>query len=264
MELNDKWVWVTGASSGIGKAIAIELSFHKANLVLMSRNVSELKKTADACNPNVNIIIQPIDLADNASIDEAVRVLLHDKKIPPHILINNGGISQRATALDTVDAVTRKIFDINFFGTVYLTRALLPRMIEMGGARIAVITSLVGIIGSPKRTSYSASKHALHGYFDSLRAELYKEQIGVTLICPGFIRTNISLSAVTGDGTAQNTMDEKTGNGMDPAKLAKIAVRGIMREKEEIYIGGKEILAIYLKRFVPTIFSKILRKTKVT
>lgn len=98
MELNDKWVWVTGASSGIGKAIAIELSFHKANLVLMSRNVSELKKTADACNPNVNIIIQPIDLADNASIDEAVRVLLHDKKIPPHILINNGGISQRATA----------------------------------------------------------------------------------------------------------------------------------------------------------------------
>ncbi|WP_396336195.1 SDR family NAD(P)-dependent oxidoreductase, partial [Klebsiella pneumoniae] len=129
-----------------------------------------------------------------------------------------------------------------------------PQMIKNGGAQIAVITSLVGIIGSPKRTSYSASKHALHGFFDSLRAELFNENIKVTIICPGFIRTNISLSAVTGDGIAQNKMDEKTDGGMDPAKLAKKAVRGIANEKEEIYIGGKEILAIYLKRFVPGIF----------
>lgn len=145
-----------------------------------------------------------------------------------------------------------------------LTKALLPQMIEKGGGQIAVITSLVGIIGSPKRTSYAASKHALHGYFDSLRAELFNEKIKVTIICPGFIRTNISLSAVTGDGQAQNKMDEKTDSGMEPSKLAKIAVKGIANQKEEIYIGGKEILAIYLKRFVPGIFSRILRNAKVT
>lgn len=137
-------------------------------------------------------------------------------------------------------------------------------MIKNGHGHIAVTTSLVGHIGSPKRTTYAASKHALHGYFDSLRAELFDSNIKVTLMCPGFIRTNISLSAVTGDGTQQNMMDEKTGNGMDPARLAVKAINGIEREKEEIYIGGVEILAIYLKRFVPGIFSKILRKAKVT
>jgi len=263
MELKDKWVWITGASSGIGRALAIEFSYHNCNLVLMSRNEAELKKTADSCNPNVDIVIQAIDLADSRSIDTAVSSL-ESKNIPLHVLVNNGGISQRASALDTEDQVARKIFDINYFGTVYLTRALLPRMISQGGAHIAVITSLVGIIGSPKRTSYSASKHALHGYFDSLRAELYEQKIGVTIICPGFIRTNISYSAVTGDGKAQNTMDEKTDQGMDPVKLARKAVKGIGAGKEEIYIGGKEILAIYLKRFVPGIFSKILRKAKVT
>ncbi|MCO6462495.1 MAG: SDR family oxidoreductase [Saprospiraceae bacterium] len=263
MDLKDKWVWITGASSGIGRAIAIEFSFHHCNLVLLSRNIDELKKTASACNPEVQIVIQTIDLADNKSIDQAV-ASLKDQAVPLDILINNGGISQRSLAIDTLDEVSRRIFDINFFGTIYLTRALLPGMIARGGAHIGVVTSLVGIIGSPKRTSYSASKHALHGYFDSLRAELYHEKIGVTLICPGFIRTNISMSAVTGDGKAQNTMDEKTGNGMDPAVLAKKVVRGIQQEREEIYIGGKEILAIYLKRFVPGIFSRILRKAKVT
>lgn len=263
MDIKDKWVWVTGASSGIGRAIAVEFSYHGCNLVLLSRNESELKITADKCNPNIQVIIETIDLSQNVSIEKAVKNL-QDNNIKLDILINNGGISQRSAALDTQDEVARKIFDINYFGTVHLTRLLLPQMIKNGGAQIAVITSLVGIIGSPKRTSYSASKHALHGYFDSLRAELFNERIGVTIICPGFIRTNISLSAVTGDGKAQNKMDEKTDQGMDPAKLAKKAVKGIAAGKEEIYIGGKEILAIYLKRFVPTIFSKILRKAKVT
>ena len=263
MELKEKWVWITGASSGIGRSIALEFSYHNSNLVLLSRNMEELKKTASSCNPASKIVIQEIDLADNKSIERAVNAL-KEQSIPIDILVNNGGISQRALAVDTMDEVSRRIFDVNFFGTIHLTRALLPTMIAQGGAHIAVVTSLVGIIGSPKRTSYSASKHALHGYFDSLRAELYHDKIGVTLICPGFIHTNISLSAVTGDGKAQNTMDEKTGNGMNPDVLAKKVVKGIRTEKEEIYVGGIEILAIYLKRFVPGIFSKILRKAKVT
>ncbi|MBK6374375.1 MAG: SDR family oxidoreductase [Saprospiraceae bacterium] len=263
MDIKDKWVWITGASSGIGRALAIEFSYHGCNLVLLSRNIAELEVTAGKCNPNIKAIIQSIDLSDPTSITGAV-AHLRVKNTPLDILVNNGGISQRSAAIETQDGVARKIFDINYFGTVNLTKALLPQMIEKGGGQIAVITSLVGIIGSPKRTSYAASKHALHGYFDSLRAELFNEKIKVTIICPGFIRTNISLSAVTGDGQAQNKMDEKTDSGMEPSKLAKIAVKGIANQKEEIYIGGKEILAIYLKRFVPGIFSRILRNAKVT
>ncbi len=263
MDIKDKWVWITGASSGIGRALAIEFSYHGCNLVLLSRNEGELAITAKKCNPNIEIIIQTIDLADAATIDTAVETLIR-KNTQIDILINNGGLSQRSAALETQEDVARKIFDVNYFGTVRLTNSLLPVMINNGGGHIAVVSSLVGIIGSPKRTSYSASKHALHGYFDSLRAELYHQNICVTIICPGFIKTNISLSALVGDGSAQNKMDEKTNRGMDPARLAKKAVKGIIRGKEELYIGGKEVLAIYLKRFLPTLFSKILRKAKVT
>lgn len=263
MDIKDKWVWITGASSGIGRALAIEFSYHGCNLVLMSRNTKELEITAKKCNPNINIIIEEIDLGDSASIDKAVRSLL-DKNTSIDILVNNGGLSQRSAAIETQEDVAKKLFDVNYFGTVHLTNSLLPVMIKNGGGQIAVMSSLVGIIGSPKRTTYSASKHALHGFFDSLRAELFNQNIQVTIICPGFIRTNISLSAVVGDGTAQNKMDEKTSNGMDPAKLAIKVVKGISRGKEEIYVGGKEILAIYIKRFFPSIFSVILRKAKVT
>jgi short-subunit dehydrogenase len=263
MKVRNKWVWITGASSGIGRALAIEFSRRGANLVLLARDRARLQETADACAQNTKIIIREMDLSVQETM-ELVCKSLAEEGVPVDILVNNGGISQRSLALETEDFVSRKIFEINFFGTIFLTKLLLPRMIQAGGGQIAVITSLVGKIGSPKRTTYAASKHALHGYYDSLRAELYQDNIRVTLLCPGFIRTNISYSAVTGDGSSQNTMDTKTGNGMDPARLAIKAVSGIEREREEVYIGRSEILAIYLKRWVPGIFSRILRKVKVT
>lgn len=263
MKLSNRWIWITGASSGIGRAMAIECAKRDANLVLLARSEVGLQETKSLCQGAGEKVIQQMDLESQTSMDDAVNILL-SRHIPIDILINNGGISQRSLAMDTTDETGRKIFEINFFGTIYFTKLVLPEMINSGHGHIAVTSSLVGYIGSPKRTTYAASKHALHGYFDSLRAELYDSNIKITLICPGFIRTNISMSAVMGDGTQQNTMDEKTGNGMDPARLAVKAINGIEREKEEIYIGGVEILAIYLKRFVPGIFSKILRKAKVT
>lgn len=263
MEINNKWIWITGASSGIGRALAIEFSKYSPHLVLIGRNLQELEVTRDQCKSGGVIKLAYMDLENAESIHNTATELLN-ASTPVDILVNNGGISQRAEALETADAVSQKIMNINFFGTIRLTKILLPAMIANGGGQIVVITSLVGIIGSPKRTTYAASKHALHGYFDSLRAELFSKNIRVTLICPGFIRTNISLSAVNGDGAPQQIMDQKTDDGMDPAQLAIKAVKGIKQEKEEIYIGKKEILAIYLKRFVPGIFSKILRKAKVT
>lgn len=263
MKIKDKWVWITGASSGIGRALAIECAHRGANLVLLARDMDRLRETASLCKGENKILLRQMDLALQESINQTCTEL-ENGNIPVDILINNGGISQRSLALDTEDHVTRRIFEINFFGTIYLSRLLLPRMIRSGGGQIAVITSLVGKIGSPKRTSYAASKHALHGFFDSLRAEYFPDKIRVTIICPGFIHTNISYSAVTGDGSSQNTMDEKTAKGMSPSDLAIKAINGIEHEREEIYIGRIEILAIYLKRWVPGIFSRILRKAKVT
>ncbi|MBK7604805.1 MAG: SDR family NAD(P)-dependent oxidoreductase [Saprospiraceae bacterium] len=144
MDIKDKWVWITGASSGIGRALAIEFSYHGCNLVLLSRNIAELEVTAGKCNPNIKAIIQSIDLSDPTSITGAV-AHLRVKNTPLDILVNNGASANVQQ--------------------------------QKGGGQIAVITSLVGIIGSPKRTSYAASKHALHGYFDSLRAELFNEKL---------------------------------------------------------------------------------------
>ena len=179
------------------------------------------------------------------------------------ILINNGGISQRALALDTTLDVDRKLMDVNYFGTVALTKAVLPAMLTHQLGHIVTVTSLTGKFGSPYRSSYAATKHALHGFFDSLRAELSETHIKVTLICPGFIRTNISIHALTGDGAPLGTMDESTDRGMDPEVLADKILRTIERGKEEAYFGGREVLGVYLKRFFPAYFSRMIRKAKV-
>jgi short-subunit dehydrogenase len=153
--------------------------------------------------------------------------------------------------------------EVNFFGTVALTKALLPHFIAQKSGHFGVITSLVGKFGSPYRSAYAASKHALHGFFDSLRAEQFTDNIAVTMICPGFIRTQISVNAITGDGSTLNEMDDAQANGMSAETCAEQIYTALRKRKEEVYIGGKEVLAVYLKRFSPALFSKILRKAKV-
>ena len=153
--------------------------------------------------------------------------------------------------------------DVNYFGTVALTKAVLPAMLMHQLGHIVTITSLTGKFGSPYRTSYAATKHALHGFFDSLRAELSDTHLRVTLICPGFIRTSISLNALTGDGSRLGTMDETTDRGLEPEVLAHKILRSIEQGKEEAYFGGKEVLGVHLKRFFPAYFSRLIRKAKV-
>ena len=153
--------------------------------------------------------------------------------------------------------------EVNFFGTVALTKLILPHFISRNSGHFAVISSLVGKFGSPFRSSYAASKHALHGFFDTLRAEHFQENIAVTMICPGFIRTNVSVNALTADGTALGQMDEAQQKGMSPEDCAAEIFSAITGKKEEVNIGGKETMAIYVKRFFPGIFSKIIKKAKV-
>jgi len=260
-----KRVWITGASSGIGEALALAFAARRANLILSARNEQALHQVAAACREagSPEVLIRTLDLEQHPTIaniaDQTIRQV---GKID--ILINNGGISQRSKALDTSLEVDKKLMDVNYFGTIALTKAVLPHMLLHELGHIVTISSLVGIIGSPLRSSYSAAKHALHGFFDSLRAELGDSPVQITLICPGFIRTDVSKNALTGDGAPLGTMDDATGNGMLPEVLAQQVLRAIEKGKEEVYIGGKEIIAIYFKRFLPGMFSKFIKKAKVT
>lgn len=259
----DKTVWITGASSGIGEALARELGKRGARLVLSARRQDRLEALSrELDDPGRHLVLQ-LDLAAPQAIPEAVEAALaHAGRID--VMVHNAGISQRSLAVDTDLAVDRRILEVNFFGTVALTKALLPSMLAGGGGRFVVVTSLVGKIGTPMRSGYAASKHALHGFFDSLRAELHDRGIRVTLACPGFIKTELPLAALTGDGTPQGTMDRAQLAGYPADRCARKILRAAERDREEVLIGGKERLAVYLKRFLPGLFSRIIRKARVT
>lgn len=263
MDHTGKVVWITGASSGIGEALAHAYSRRGAQLVLSARSAAKLEQVRNACADPEKHRVVPLDLSQPASIEQACgQVLGGGGRVD--ILLNNGGISQRSLAAEATLDVDRAIMETNFFGTVALTKAVLPSMLERGSGHIVVVSSLVGIIGTPFRSSYAASKHALHGFFDSLRAETWKQGIRVTMACPGFIRTDISVKALSKDGTPHGTMDDALARGMPPATCAEKIVRAVEQNRDEVYIGGKEVLGVYLKRYFPALFNRIIRKAKVT
>ena len=211
MSFRNKVIWITGASSGIGKALAIELSNQNALLIISARNKNSLEIVKKYCKNPKNVWIISLDLEKDTTFNEITqRAVNVFGRID--VLVNNGGISQRSLATETHISVDKKIMEVNYVVTIALTKALLPHFIENKKGHFAVTTSMVGLIGTPLRSSYAASKHALHGFFDSLRAEVYDDNIAVTLICPGFVSTNISINALTGDGTSQQKMDTATAN----------------------------------------------------
>ncbi|MCF2875972.1 MULTISPECIES: SDR family oxidoreductase [unclassified Tenacibaculum] len=264
MHIKNKVFWITGASSGIGKSLAIALSNYDANLILSSRNTNALEETKILCKNSKNVKVLPIDLEDYNSLTSKVnQAIAFFNRID--VLVNNGGISQRSLVKDTNISVDKRLMDINYLGTVALTKALLPHFTERKEGHFVVTTSIVGKIGTPLRSSYAATKHALHGFFDSLRAEHHKDNIAVTLVCPGFVTTNVSKNALTGNGTPQNSMDTATANGINPDRFAELMIRAIIKKKEEVYIAGaKEKLGVYAKRFFPKLLSKMIRKLSVT
>jgi short-subunit dehydrogenase len=263
IQWQDKAVWITGASSGIGEAVARALEPRGARLVLSARRGDRLEALRQSfAEPDRHAVV-PLDLADGGAIAAAVdAALAHAGRID--VMVHNAGISQRALVVDTDLEVDRRLLEVNFFGTVALTKALLPSMLAAGGGRFVVVTSLVGKIGTPLRSGYAASKHALHGFFDSLRAELWDRGIRVTLACPGFIKTELPLAALTGDGSPQGTMDRAQLAGYPAERCAEKIVRAVERDREEVLIGGKERYAVYLKRFLPGLFSRIIRRARVT
>ena len=260
--MNQTVIWITGATSGIGEAVFREYNKLDFKLIISGRNSDKLDSLKGESKNPENVHVLPLDLTNPESfpnkVSEAIKAFGR-----VDILLNNGGISQRSLIIDTSPEVDRRIIEVNFFGTIGLSKTLLPHFIENKNGHFAVVSSLVGKFGSPYRSSYAASKHALHGFFDTLRAEYYKENIAVTMICPGFIRTSVSLNALTGDGTPLQEMDDAQEKGMSPEVCAKKIVEAISKRKEEVNIGGKEIYAVALKRFFPLIFSRLIQTAKV-
>ncbi|MCH8569236.1 MAG: SDR family oxidoreductase [Balneolales bacterium] len=262
--LSDSVIWITGASSGIGEALAVELSKTGARLILSARRESELERVRSRCHfGDINTRSLRLNLEDTKShkqlAEDAIRLFGHID-----ILINNGGLSQRATAMEAELDVIRKIMDVNFFGTVSLTKSLLPHFTKRESGYVVVISSVMGKIGTRYRSTYAASKHALHGWFDCLRQEMYDFNVDVTLVCPGFVRTNITVNALTGDGETYNVMDSAQENAMTPDEFAKKLLPLMQKRKPEVYIGGREVATVYLKRFFPRLLDRVLRNAKVT
>ena len=262
MRFQNKTIWITGASSGIGEALAYEFSKEGAKLILSSRNQAELERVAKGCNGQV-VFIRTLDLGRHEELPRIVVDVL-DKVGRVDILINNAGISQRSLIKDTLFEVDKKLIDIDLLGTIALSKAILPHFIKNQSGHFVVVSSLMGKFAAPLRSSYAAAKHGLHGFFDALRAEMYKDNIKVTMVCPGYVRTNISRNALTADGRKQGTMDDATDKGMTPQALARKIIRAIGKEKEEVCYGGREVLAVYLKRFFPGLLNRIVRTAKVT
>jgi dehydrogenase/reductase SDR family protein 7B len=264
MSFSNQIIWITGASSGIGKALAIELSNQNAKLILSSRKKEDLELVKQQCRHPEFVKIITLDLENSSNLQTiADKAIVAFGKID--VLVNNGGVSQRSLAKDTAVAVDKRIMDINYLGTVALTKAILLHFIKNKKGHFVVTTSIVGKIGTPLRSSYAASKHALHGFFDSLRAEHFQDHIAVTLVCPGFVNTNVSKNALTGDGTPQQKLDVATESGIQPERFAKLMARAMKKKKEEVYIAGaKEKLGVYAKRFYPKLVSILIRKLSVT
>ncbi|MGM0496935.1 MAG: SDR family oxidoreductase [Bacteroidota bacterium] len=259
-----KRIWITGASSGIGEALAYEFSKMNTQLILSGRNQKKLEEVKNSCLQNGSAILTvPFDLSDMNSINNSVEIVL-EKFGSVDLLINNGGISQRALVQNTTLDVDQKIMDVNYFGNIALTKALLPSMLKQGHGYIAVTTSIVGKFGFPMRSAYSASKHALYGFYETLRTELADQKIKVTMICPGRIQTNISFHALNEKGEEHGELDDGQKNGMPSNKAAKKIVKALQKEKREVVVGGKELLMLPLKRFAPYLFYYIIHKIKPT
>ena len=257
-KFESKVVWITGASSGIGESVAKAFNAEGAVVIISSRRGEELERVRATCAFPENVYIFTLDLTKGESIQEVANDVL--SKFEIDILFNNGGISQRSLTSETSIDNDRRIFEVNYFGHVQMTKAVLPQMLARGAGRIVTISSLTGKWGFYLRSAYSASKHALHGFFDSLRMEVEDLGIRVTLITPGFIATEISKHALDKSGNPSGEMDNNQAQGISSEECARQILKGIAADKDEFGVGGKELRALFLHRYFPKLFKKILKK----
>jgi short-subunit dehydrogenase len=260
-----KTIWITGASSGIGEALAVQCAKEGAQLILSARRKSELERVAIVCNGfGSKTLVLDFDMTHLELHAPMVKQAV-DYFGGIDVVILNAGVSQRSFVLDTQFDVYRKLFEINFFSIVSLTQHILPVFLQQKSGVFVPIASVAGRISTPRRAAYGASKHALIGFFDSVRAEVYEHGIQVTTILPGYIRTEISLHAMNEKGEKYAKMDPNQAKGLDPDYVAGKILHAIQQGKLEFFIGGKlEALGLFVKRFFPNLLFFMIRKIKNT
>lgn len=262
--LQGKIVWITGASRGIGAALAEEYASHGARLILSAPDSESagLEQTRQRCKHAGQHHIIPVDLTQPDEIDTAfIAAIAAAGRID--ILINNAGITHRSQILETSMSVYRRVMEVNFFGPVTLTKRVLPEMIRQGGGQIVVISSVNGLVPTPHRAAYCAAKHAITGWSESLRAETAEQDISVSVVFPGFVKTDIALHALTGDGGKFGKQGAQA-NAMSAEELARRVVAGVVDHQQRLLVGGKELALVYLGRFSPSLVSQIVRRVAVT
>ena len=260
----NKVVWITGASSGIGESLVYEFVRKGATVIASSNDLPGLLRVKQACdNKSEMVDCVPFDLSDTAGIVEIVsqQIAAYGKI---DILLNIGGISQRARIDETPLWLDRKIFEINYFGTVALTKAVLPYMIRKKSGHILATSSISGRFGFPLRSSYSASKQALHGFFATLYLENKSSNIKTSVIIPGRVNTAISYHALNPEGKEHGKLDDGQAKGISPDRAAKIIIRGLERDKREILVGKSELMLLHIRRYLPWLFFRIADKINST
>lgn len=256
--LKDRVAWITGASSGIGEALAYALSGRGAKLILSGRRIAGLERVKNNCAHPHQVHILPLDLTDSDNLEGKVPIAI---ALFGHIdiMVHNGGISQRSLVTETEIKVHREVMELNYFSYIILTKALLPHFMERRTGYFVITSSVMGKIGTPMRAAYAASKHALHGYFDSLRAEVGQYNIKITILTPGYIHTPISV--ISGDGSFLSSKSEQITGGFSADKAAGQIIKAIQNETYEPYIGnifGEERLALFIKQFLPRLFTRLI------
>jgi dehydrogenase/reductase SDR family member 7B len=256
----NKTVWITGASSGIGEALAGQFAREGATVIISSHETEELERVKNnltAINPAVHTVV--FNLGDPAAVQTATdQVLRQFGRID--VLMNNGGISQRSLVAETPVEIDRRIMEIDYFSGVILTKAVLPGMIERGEGWFGVTSTIAGKFGFPLRSAYSAAKHALFGFYESLLAENHRHGIRVTIFSPGRVRTNISLHAVDKEGKERGVMDPGQANGISPEKCARKMVRSMKRGRRDVLIGGTELIMVYIYKYLRPLYYRMARK----
>lgn len=262
MNFTGKTFWITGAASGMGRSVSLELAKQSVKLILSDRDIEGLETTAnEVIKLGSTARVVQLDMSDSTKITATARQIIDDgEKISG--LYQFAGISQRSLVTETPLENDRKIMEINFFGVVALTKAILPHMIENGGGQLSGTSSLVGKFGFPYRSAYSSSKHALHGFFESLLAENSKYNIKVSMLIPGRVQTNISKFALNKDGNEHGKMDAGQANGISAEKAAKLIIKGLKKEKKEVWVGGSEMTMLHIRRFLPKLYYYMATRIK--
>ena len=252
--LQNKVIWITGASSGIGEELVKQFAQEGAKLVLSARRESELLRVKNSANlPDNQVFILPMDMLEMDSFADKFQQIIN-RFGGVDVMVHNAGISQRTLFSEMSDQDAKRLMDTNFTSVVALTRVVLPHFIQKKSGSFLVTSSVSGKIGTPYRTMYCASKHALQGFFDGLRGEVWKDGVQVTVVCPGYINTPISLSAIGKGGNAYGKMDVNQAKGIPVNICVEKMIKALKSGKHEIVIAGlKENFGTYLKRFAPSL-----------